>query len=68
MSLSSVADAAWCCGVRNCFWPAVRTEMRGNTRCVCWAPTVGECGAHDPTEDEMPAGEIFNGLIVHIHG
>lgn len=68
LSLSSVADVAWCCGVRNCFWPAIRAETRGNTRRVCWAPTLAECGTHAPTEDETPAGEIANGLVVHIHG
>lgn len=47
-----------CCEVVDCFWPAIRAEMRGNTRPVGWAPTLGECGTDGPTEDEMPAGEI----------
>lgn len=47
-----------CCEVVDCFWPAIRAEMRGNTRPVGWAPTLGECSTDGPTEDEMPAGEI----------
>ena len=50
----------------NCFWPAIRAEVRGNTPQAGWAPTLGECGAADPTEDETPAREMFNRLIVHV--
>lgn len=40
--------------------------MHGNTWWVGWVPTLGECGTDGSTEDEMPAGEMFNRLIVHI--
>ena len=63
--MSSVAAAARG-GVMNCFWPAIRAEVRGNTPQAGWAPTLGECGAADPTEDETPAREMFNRLIVHV--
>lgn len=48
--------------VMNCFWAGIRVEMHGGL--AGFLPC--ECSADGSTEAEMPAGEMFNRLIVHV--
>lgn len=66
MSFCSVADAAALWGYGLLLGRRQSGNRRENTRRVGWAPPLGECSADGPTEDEMPAGEMFNRLIVNV--
>ena len=53
------------CRVLDFFWASITVEMHGNAGQFGWAPSLGARSAGGPTEAEMPAGQMFNRLIVH---
>lgn len=55
------------CRIMNCFWVGIRAEMHGDTEWLAgFLPWVNAVQMVGSTEAEMPAGEMFNRLIVHI--